>query len=423
MADDPHKSRYYSGKKPYLVHNYRTMMKKKTAEEYYFHELNLNPMSEQLKPYFYRPEVEGFGYEGVAPPGGTPYDPPGEDPDNPGGPGGEDPGGGGDCTLACNNSMLDCEGGCTTIICICGTPFEGSAGEDSLRKRGQGGLGASIKWDATGDQARITGTTINSVTVCIPDVSDQLSSSGAEYPSIGIEIVDGKLDIQIVTVWIIDCRPTVDCCDAFSLTGSNTINPGGSWIGTISPPCPGAACEVVSNSGCSITCIVDEAGSQVEVIPDPNDCGSFTVTVTEEGDIGDGCSAHSASKTVRINNTGQGGSWTTVGSPTNCTAGGTCCSVGSGSCDCAPIGGVPIGCTVDECRYNGVGVGTLCMCANDPACCTTPGSTRPCQTLCPNPCGQSCGTTCPAVSCNIPPGTWTGECQIQWNSQEWRCAC
>lgn len=219
----------------------------------------------------------------------------------------------------------------------------------------------------------------------------------------------------------LDC---VDCCEQFSLTGAATVNPGATWTGTINPPCPGATCEVVSNSGCTLACVIDDAGSQVQVTTDANDCGSFTVTVTESGGLVEGCQGYSATKAVRINNTGQGGSWTSLGSPTNCTAAGTCCSSATGTCTCGTLVGVPLGCVVDECKYNGVGgTGTLCMCVNAPWCCTSPLSTRPCSTACPNPCGQSCATTCPAPSCPIPPGSWTGECKIQWTSQEWRCAC
>lgn len=98
-----------------------------------------------------------------------------------------------------------------------------------------------------------------------------------------------------------------ECCEEFTLTGNNTVNPGATWTGTISPACPSAECSVVSNSGCTLTCTVNGTGSQVTVTPGGSDCGSFTVTVTDAS-VGEECTSE-ATKEVRINNTGQGGSW------------------------------------------------------------------------------------------------------------------
>lgn len=108
-----------------------------------------------------------------------------------------------------------------------------------------------------------------------------------------------------------DCkniRITCDeCCEDFTLTGASTVDPGSQWTGTIDPACPGAKCWVVSNSGCTITCQVNEAGSQVTATPGASDCGSFKVTVYDDVF---GCDQNNAEKWVRINDTGQGGGWT-----------------------------------------------------------------------------------------------------------------
>lgn len=207
---DDHKATYYSGKKPYLVHNYRTMMKKKTQEEYYFHELNVDPMSELLQPYQRHPDIPGFGWEYMAPNfdwNFPPYDYPGWGyPDV-------------DCQLACNDSMLDCEGGCTTIACIC-------AVEPII---------AVIAWDDTGGNAYIGGSTPSGVIVCIKDSTE--SGITMEYPTVGVTITDARGGEYTVRVAVVDC---LQCCEPFTLTGDDTVNAGTTWVGTISPACPGA---------------------------------------------------------------------------------------------------------------------------------------------------------------------------------------
>jgi hypothetical protein len=117
-----------------------------------------------------------------------------------------------------------------------------------------------------------------------------------------------------------------ECCEEFTLTGNSTVNNGELWTGTISPACPGVECNVTSNSGCSIGCSVNDAGSQVLVTPSPGTCGSFTVTVT---DAGEGCDPNSANKVVRINDQGQGGTWEEVTSSGDPQCGGPC-STGCG---------------------------------------------------------------------------------------------
>lgn len=89
-----------------------------------------------------------------------------------------------------------------------------------------------------------------------------------------------------------------ECCEDMELTGADTVTSGESWVGTISTPCPSLTCSVVSNSGCTIGCLLNEAGSQVTVATDAGDCGSFTVTVSQ--DIGGDCPSVTSSKVVRL---------------------------------------------------------------------------------------------------------------------------
>lgn len=100
---------------------------------------------------------------------------------------------------------------------------------------------------------------------------------------------------------IVECG---ECCAEFTLSGASTVAPGSTWTGTISPACPGASCTVISNSGCSLDCTVNEAGSQVTVDTDAGDCGGFTIIVTDET-TGE-CTANSDSMFVKIT----GGVWT-----------------------------------------------------------------------------------------------------------------
>jgi len=88
------------------------------------------------------------------------------------------------------------------------------------------------------------------------------------------------------------------CCEDMELTGSDTVNSGDTWIGTISPACPDLDCSVTSNSGCSIGCLLNATGSQVQVGTDEGDCGSFTVIISQ--DIGGDCAPVTTSKTVRL---------------------------------------------------------------------------------------------------------------------------
>jgi hypothetical protein len=90
-----------------------------------------------------------------------------------------------------------------------------------------------------------------------------------------------------------------DCCEALELYGADTVSAGSMWVGTIIPPCPIAECEVISNSGCTFSCLMNESGSLVTVMTGGGDCGAFTVTVTREPD-GIDCEGEVATKGVRI---------------------------------------------------------------------------------------------------------------------------
>ncbi len=138
---------------------------------------------------------------------------------------------------------------------------------------------------------------------------------------------DGVSDGQEVTVCVSsadgscsDCRTfkiscPVCCSDQMEIVGADTVNAGSTWAGSIDPPCPGATCSVSSNAGCPMTCSINPDGSTVSVPVGIKNCGSFTVTVTEDTStpqkIEDMCPGESATKTVRINDNS---SWISCGS-------------------------------------------------------------------------------------------------------------
>lgn len=353
---------YWSGKKPYLIHDYRKMMQRKTQEEYYFHELHSDPMSELLRPYLADPNIEGFGWEymsppdinfppvTIVPPGGWP--PPG------------------DCELSCGPSMLDCEGGCTIIACICA----------------DGELLASITQDPTGT-ATVAVLSNTMVQVCVEPFQ-----TDTEYPAILVQISDSEGTV-ISRVALVDCQ---ECCDETELTGSATVNPGSVWTGTVSPACPGAECSVTSNSSCTgFSCVINGSGSQVTVAVPDDACGSFTVTVTDHEDE---C-GNSTSMGVKINNTGQGGRWELDQSSTDLGLSG-CDPCGCGS----TVTSYTDSCDSGEYRYGGFGnyippgpepcedgvaiwshqcKGTGSAPCNDPPVCEPNGSQPPCQSKSP----------------------------------------
>lgn len=203
--------------------------------------------------------------------------------------------------------------------------------------------------------------------------------------------------------------PLACCCREFSVLGSNTVNPGGNWIGTIDPPCPGATCNVTSNSGCILTCGINPSGDSVTVSIGASDCGSFTVTVTEE--VSEGCTPQKqASKTVRINNTGQGGAWVEIESCTNTDL----CPVGCRS----GVGGNE-SCTVEQYQYQW----------SYNCCYTDLYAGAGCETDCP---AEHCN---PSNECGTPPCSYTscgGSCNCMGeggtviqslDKNEWKCSC
>jgi hypothetical protein len=110
----------------------------------------------------------------------------------------------------------------------------------------------------------------------------------------------GPLDCKGGIEVSVSCDKEPECCE-FELTGAASVNPGNLWVGTVTPACPGAECEVTSGSGCDLSCGINMAGSEVTVGTSGGDCGMMTVTVT---DPTQDCSGSSA-KSVRIT----GGQW------------------------------------------------------------------------------------------------------------------
>lgn len=254
--------------------------------------------------------------------------------------------------------------------------------------------------------------------------------SAGEIISVGVimhyrapSCCDGQ-KVVITAIGPYDCEDSVEiplkcdcpCGDSLALTGADTVNPAATWTGTITPACPEVICSVESNSGCTLSCSVSGDGTQVTVTPLATDCGSFTVTLTQPGDDEE---CPPASKTVRINNTGQGGSWVSLGN-TSC---GTC-----GGCAGQPgIDPTPANCTEGKYQYAFVGgaPSSVQCCANPPhppRCCDPVAY---CTDVCAGvaPCGVACSDYCNDGNCNIPPGTWTGECKMTWTTYEWKCSC
>lgn len=382
---DKHKATYYSGKKPYLTHNYRTMMKKKTQEEYYFHELHEDPMSELLKPYLNDPELPGFtGYEYMGPIWWEwpPFDYPGA-------------GTGGGVGPYDDDDGLPDQKHCDSCVIVgpesvsCGEPWVGQV----IPSQCAGFITFAVGLDDS-EEFPTAVTDAGVIVVTPPSTTTETSmlvcSSG------------GQGGVTCCLEVIVDC-----CCLDFTLTGDDTVNPSATWTGTIDPACPGATCEVTSNSGCTLSCAVNEEGTQVTVTPGAEDCGSFTVTVN-------GLCDESASFGVRINNVGQSaehrGTWQTVAS----------CTQGDFAADC------------ELCRssvvvnYNCKPSGQYYKWAWSQWCCYTNKAGLPCESDCLD-------EECPAKDCSPPACcttcTCTGSCicdslvYLSWTQTEWKCDC
>lgn len=204
------------------------------------------------------------------------------------------------------------------------------------------------------------------------------------------------------------------CCVELEITGADTVNPGSVWTGYISGAskcCAELNLEVTSNSGCTIGGAMNEFCTEIYVTPGADDCGGFTVTITDEGEE---CSA-SASKSVRINNTGQGGAWTI----------GSSCSINPPGCNAPFTGacynhgvGINGNCTVEfsrwvyhyqTCSTNLPALACLtgCAYANCPVSCAGPPCFTPTQNTRPCPC------------------TGSGKQGYFWDSRvdTWECVC
>jgi len=273
---DRHKSTYYSGKKPYLTHNYRTMMKKKTQEEYYFHELHEDPMSELLRPYHHDPELPGFtGYEYMAPDWGWEW-PPWTYP----GPG---PGGGGTGPYDDDDGLPPGEGcdrceiaGPNTVEC--GNAWMGQV----IPSQCAGFITFAVGADGEGMDTAVTDAGF--IVVAVPEETDESSmivcSSGGLH---------GATCCLTVTI---EC-----CCAEPVLSGPETTTKPGSVEWSVVPACPGA--EVACTGECTdITVGINEAGDTITATLGASACGSFGVSLT------DSCSWSVNSNKCRITNDG-----------------------------------------------------------------------------------------------------------------------
>jgi len=204
------------------------------------------------------------------------------------------------------------------------------------------------------------------------------------------------------------------CCDAFAVTADQaTVDPGATAKFTIGPPCPGATCTVTSNSGCAankLACSVSEDGSKALVVVGGTACGSFDVTVTQAATAS--CAQYSASTTVRINNTGQGGAWVAVGYQERVNGN---CSEGSNIWPC----------TVGKFRYaDDPRGGGLANCRSpDQAFSISNGGCNPGDWYCPTCTGASypCNKYDDYCANSNPPPIYV--CVYGYCIWEWKCTC
>jgi hypothetical protein len=234
-------------------------------------------------------------------------------------------------------------------------------------------------------------------TVCCEEVSP---------PGVAILSYEGPLECSDTKQIIVGCE---ECCEQMELTGLDTVAAGNPWTGTINPACPCAECEVISNSGCSLGCTMNEAGSQVTVTPGGGDCGSFTVTVTDKC-VGDECDANQVVKTVRI--TGGGAQWSFVSSADNhCNDSGQCgCGYGFATPYAACIfGGFKYGTNNGATFDCSQAFGYSCVAGAD---CGAGDAYPPCGG------GAQCGD--PGGACGGGPQWCTSKV---WHKCEWKCSC
>lgn len=206
------------------------------------------------------------------------------------------------------------------------------------------------------------------------------------------------------------------CCQELTLTGSDTVGQSATWTGTISPACVDVECSVTSNSGCSLSCVLNEEGTQVTVSTGVNDCGGFTVTVTGPSS-GEECPENSDSKHVRI--TGGTGDWRfdTTGTALSCGEVAACNA--DGNCGCGYGSAYPhASCIADNTYRYGLNNGADFDCSQNYGRSCLAGSSCTCTGDWP-PCGA--GTDCgdPGAACGGGPDYCTAR---NWHRCEWRCS-
>lgn len=381
---DIQKQERFSWKKPWAFNDIHEMRKYITEREVYRKLKILERHSSFKKPYW------NFGSH---PHGELKYSwpgfpahermPPWSPPDGPI----EVPSG---CEIACIGGILNCKtGGCDDITCICGFPF----------------YEVIIIEDPTGGQATVVNG--DRPQVCIPK---DIVLDPSTYPVIVAEVNDGIGQRTLVEFPLVDC---LDCCEDFTLTGADTVNPGATWSGTVDPRCVNATAEAEDSCGNPVA-VTFADGVNVSFTAGGAQCGQIKVTVTQTDEKG--CNVFIATKGVRINNTGQGGGY---GDQTNCCNNtpfcNTCCGVSDacsvGGCDGPRVAGAAVTIEVDGVWYRlGLGGG------GDPDC-SDPIYCRPCDT-----------TGFPNKGCTPFHGC-TGSCATSYEYQwlysvcTWSCAC
>ena len=207
--------------------------------------------------------------------------------------------------------------------------------------------------------------------------------------------------------------PSDWCCNFAVTADQATVNPGATATFTIGPPCPGATCTVTSNSGCAankFTCSLSADGLKASVVVGATACGSLDIAVTKAATAS--CAQYSASATVRINNTGQGGDWVLVEAyhPDLCCSGCWQCTVLSGNCITGqyrvgawnnPYGNWSSAC---NCQPLHPTCEKLADCTKAPGYCVT----ADCSTVMGGPYGNQHCSLC----------VWWS-----WGLWEWKCTC
>ncbi|MHA2351157.1 MAG: hypothetical protein ACXADL_16180, partial [Candidatus Thorarchaeota archaeon] len=285
--------------------------------------------------------------------------------------------------------ILDCEnGGCDIITCICHVyPLEGVILEDPTGSAYITGGSGPTDW----------------LMVCIEG-----GKSNITYGEVIVQVTDAALQVAITSHPLVDCT---DCCSAFSLTGAATVNPGVDWTGTLTPCCEDAIVDISDGPDCgTVTPTLSGDGCTVTASVSDSACGTFTVRVRQTKT---GCDALEATFVVRINNTGQGGSWAFLNSnPGNCNA--------SGNCGCGYGSGLPYAACVFEGFKYGTNNGATFDCSQNfgyscfgGTSCDDGGSYPPCG-------GGSYECGDPGPACGNPADWCTGKV---WHKCEWSCSC